>query len=78
MWNEETSKAEIFNQKQDTLMDGALMNLHKTNPPQVIEKCTGHSSDGFVYADGPLTLTLFCKFCRKHYDVNKITGVITD
>ena len=69
-----SSKEEIFEDDKELLVHGMRSILHNECPARKIEKCEQHSSDGHVYDDTPIYITLFCTNCKTHYDVNKITG----
>ncbi len=42
-----------------------------TTPPEVYRECV-HESDGFIYEDTPVFITLMCTKCGLHYDQNKV------
>ena len=60
------------------LMDkgiGALLKTGEYDPPEVMPAKCNHVSDGFIYDDTPIFVTLQCTKCGIQYDMSKITGL---
>lgn len=62
-----------LDEQNKALMSGVRQLLGKepsSVTPIVAKECV-HESDGFVYADTPLSMTLMCIKCGTHYDVKR-------
>lgn len=46
-----------------------LLGLEEYDAPEVWHECK-HISDGFIYEQTPVFITLLCKRCGVHYDID--------
>lgn len=54
----------------------ALLGKAEYDPPEIAPQQCVHVSDGFIYDDTPVFVTLQCTKCGIQYDMSKITGLI--
>lgn len=54
----------------------ALLKQESYGEPELAGEPCKHISDGFVYEDNPIFVTMQCVKCRVQYDVSKLTGML--
>jgi hypothetical protein len=53
---------------------GALLGTLEYDAPEPVGEPCKHVSDGFVYDDNPVFVTLGCVKCHIQYNLSKLTG----
>lgn len=69
---------EIVDKDHELLEKGIsqLLGKEQYDKPEVVPEPCKHVSDGFVYDDTPIYMTLQCIKCGIQYDVSKLTGLV--
>lgn len=54
----------------------ALLGQEDYDAPEKVQPPCQHASDGFIYHETPVFVTLQCEKCGIQYDISKLTGHI--